>query len=325
MDRLRRMEMLVSAADAGSFARAAQLLRIDPSTVSHAIAEFEKELRTPLFYRTTRQLSLTEEGRDIVARARDVLSRMAELETSATRPRQGLSGTVRLGSSVPISRTLIMPRLPEFMDRNPKLNIESLVITQVKDMHAGAVDVMVRAGTPPESALIARKIATMRFGVYASPTYLETRGEPHDPEELSMHRCLVHKPPVESRPWDEWRFERAGERRTVKVPRSLVTDDREGMIGSVLSGAGLMRIGMFEPELIAAGQLRKVLPDWECVGGQPVYLLYRKGALAAPRIAAFVDFIYRCFAEFDKDQLTLVCEPGIRGRTRSTSAASASR
>jgi DNA-binding transcriptional LysR family regulator len=70
MDRLRRMEMLVSAADAGSFARAAQLLRIDPSTVSHAIAEFEKELRTPLFYRTTRQLSLTEEGRDIVARAR---------------------------------------------------------------------------------------------------------------------------------------------------------------------------------------------------------------------------------------------------------------
>ena len=85
-----------------------------------------------------------------------------------------------------------------------------------------------------------------------------------------MHCCLVHKPPVEARPWDEWRFERAGERCAVKVPRSLVTDDREGMIDAVLSGGGLMRIGMFDPRLIAAGRLRKVLSEWNCVGGQPI-------------------------------------------------------
>lgn len=169
MDRLRGMEMLVRAAEAGSFARAAALMQIDPSAVSHAIAELEKELGLTLFYRTTRQLSLTEEGEEIL--------------------------------------------------------------------------------------------------------------------------------------------ERAGERRLVMVPRSLVTDDREGMIDAVLAGGGLTRIGMFDPALITSGRLRKVLAGWECVGGQPIYALYRCEARTAPKVVAFLEFVGECFAAFDPDELTLIHRP----------------
>lgn len=306
MDRLRRMEMLVRAAEAGSFARAAQLLQIDPSAISHAIADLEKELRVTLFYRTTRRLSLTEEGREVVNRAREILGQVDELNAIGAKPGEALAGSLRIGMTVPISRTVIMPRLPIFMARHPRLHVQCLVLSQVKDMHAGGLDVMLRAGTPPESGLVARKLCDITFGVYAAPAYLEAAGEPAEPADLARHRCFVHLPPVVPRPLDEWEFERAGQACMVKVPRSLVTDDREGMIDAVVGGAGIMRIGMFEPSLLATGRLVKLLGGWRCLGGQPVYALYRKSSPTAPKVAAFLQFVDEAFAAFDPQELTLV-------------------
>ncbi|MBI1988130.1 MAG: LysR family transcriptional regulator [Betaproteobacteria bacterium] len=305
MDRLRRMELLVRAAEAGSFARAAQLLQVDPSTVSHAIAELEKELRLSLFYRTTRQLQLTEDGEEIFRRSREVLAQVAELDAVASRTQERLSGILRIGMSVAIGRHIIIPRIPAFMRRHPHLRLECFVLTQVKEMHAGGLDVMLRAGAVPDSSLIARKILDIRFGVYGAPGYLVSAGEPTSPEALVRHRCFVHKPPVEQKALDEWVFERAGERSVVKVPRSLVTDDREGMIDAVLAGGGLMRIGMFDPTLIASGRLRKVLGDWNCIGGQPVHALYRRSSRASPKVAAFLQFVVETIAAFDPEQVTL--------------------
>jgi len=312
------MEMLVRAAEAGSFARAAQLLQVDPSAVSHAIAELEKELRLTLFYRTTRQLRLTEDGEEILRRSREVLAQVAELDAAASRTPARLSGTLRIGMSVAIGRHVIIPRIPAFMRRHPDLRLECLVLTQVKDMHAGGIDVMLRAGAVPESDLVARKILDMRFGVYAAPEYLAAAGEPKNPEDLLQHRCFVHKPPVEQKALDEWVFERAGERRVIKVPRSLVTDDREGMIDAVLAGGGLMRIGMFDPALIVSGRLRKVLGDWNCVGRVPVHALYRRSSRASRKVAAFLQFVAESFGAFDTEQMTLIHDPSFRESMRRT-------
>jgi DNA-binding transcriptional LysR family regulator len=191
------------------------------------------------------------------------------------------------------------------MRRHPDLKLECYVLTQVKEMHAGGLDVMLRAGAVPDSDLVARKILDIRFGVYAAPDYLASAGEPANPEDLARHRCLVHKPPVEQKALDEWAFERAGERRVVKVPRSLVTDDREGMIDAVLAGGGLMRIGMFDPALIASGRLRKVLGDWTCVGRVPVHAFYRRSSRVSPKVAAFLQFVAETLVAFDPEQVTL--------------------
>ena len=110
----------------------------------------------------------------------------------------------------------------------------------------------------------------------------------------------------------ERRNERAGERRLIKVPRSLVTDDREGMIDAVLAGGGLMRIGMLDPALITSGRLRKVLGEWQCVGGQPIYALYRKSSPMPPKIAAFLEFVGECFAGFDSSRGYAHAQPDFR-------------
>ncbi len=308
MDRLRRIEMLVRAAEAGSFAKAARLLQLDPSAVSHAITELEKDLRVTLFYRTTRQLRLTEDGEQVYRRGCDILREFDELQSVAAMAPERLTGTLLLGMNVPMSRHIIMPRLPEFMRRHPGLRIECLVLNQVKDMHAGGLDLLFRAGDPPESGLIARKLMQFRFGVYAAPNYLETMGEPAIPEDLLRHRCLVHKPPSVTKPWDEWEFERKGERKVVKVPSVLMTDDREGLIAAALAGSGLMRIGMFDPTLITSGRLRKVLNDWTCPNARAhsLYVMYRKSARMPPKIDAFLEFVVEAFSAFDPDELTMI-------------------
>src|SRR6267378_4326645 len=118
MDRMRRIELLVRAAEAGSFAKAARLLQLDPSVVSRAIAELEKELRLKLFYRTTRQLRLTEDGEDVVRRGSEILDRLADLESTASKAPEDLTGSLRVGLGEAMGTLVIMPRLHEFMRRH---------------------------------------------------------------------------------------------------------------------------------------------------------------------------------------------------------------
>jgi DNA-binding transcriptional LysR family regulator len=309
------MELFVRAAEAGSFARAAKLLQLDPSAVSHAIAELERELRVTLFYRTTRQLRLTEDGEEILRRGRDILNGIAELESVGGTADGQVAGTLRVGMHVPIGH-VVMPRVPEFLRRHPALKLECLALNQVKDMHAAGLDLLVRAGEPPESELIARKLAEIKLGVFAAPAYLDAAGAPAEPEDLLQHRCLVHKPPVAMRPWDDWTFERGAERRVVTVPRTLVTDDREGLIAAILAGGGLMRIGMFDPRLITSGRLRRVLADWRCPGGPPIYGMYRRTQRMAPKIAAFLEFVADVYATFDPDELTIAHLPAAGEKVR---------
>jgi len=305
MDRMRQIELLVRAAEAGSFAKAARALQVDPSAVSHAIAELEKELRVTLFYRTTRQLRLTEDGDEIYRRGCNLLRELGELESAASETPERLTGTLRVGMGVPVSCHIIMPRLAEFLQRHPGLQIECLVMTRIRDMHASGVDLLLQPGEPPESAVIARKVMDFKWSVYAAPKYLETFGEPASPEDLLRHRCLVNKPPYVNLPQDEWEFERNGERKVVKVPRTLMTDDREGLIAAALAGSGLVRAAMFDPALITSGRLRKVLNDWTCQNAPSLYAIYRKTARMPPKIAAFLEFTAEAFAAFDPDELTL--------------------
>jgi DNA-binding transcriptional LysR family regulator len=293
----------VRAADAGSFAKAARLLQLDPSAVSHAIAELERELRVTLFYRTTRQVRLTEDGEELYRRGREILDKLAEVETSITRTSTRLSGTLRIGMGVPVSRHIIMPRLPEFMRRHPGLRLECLVLNEINDMHAGGVDLLLRVGELPESSLIARKVADFKFGVYAAPSYIASAGEPATPDDLLRHCCLVHKT-IEFKPWDEWSFARGAERKVVKVPGTLVTNDREGLISAAVAGAGLMRVGMFDPALLTSGRLRKVLTDWVCPGGPRLFAVYRKTQRPSTKIAAFLEFLGEAITKFDPDHMT---------------------
>jgi DNA-binding transcriptional LysR family regulator len=306
MDQLRRIELLVRAADAGSFTKAAHALDLTPSAVSHSISVLEREMRATLFYRTTRQLRLTEAGSELYRRGVEILERLKEAENVVSRTQSGVAGHLRVGMPTAISDEIIMPRLSRFMDRQPDLKLEFRVAKQVQEMHATGLDILLRVGKPPDSDLIARRVAQIRFVVYAAPSYLKLHGEPRMPEDLAAHRCLVFKPNWSSRPLDKWSFERGRERRTINVPATVTTDDRGGMIASALAGGGIMRAGMFDPAKITTGQLKPLLGEWTSVGAPAVYMLYRKSARSDSKLLAFLRFIEDSFVDFDPQELTLL-------------------
>jgi DNA-binding transcriptional LysR family regulator len=306
MDLVRRIDILMRTADAGSFARAASRLGVTPSAVSRAVAELEKALRVTLVYRTTRQLRLTEEGEELYRRGRDILDRVADLEAGLARRRERLTGLLRVGLSVNISRYVIMPGLAAFMRRHPALRLQFSVVSQPREMHAEGVDVLLRVGDPPESDLIARRMAEIRLGIYASPDYLTAAGVPATPHDLVRHRCFVHWPPQRVKPLDEWIFEKDGERIRLRIQPAFITNDREALISAVVGGAGVMRIGMFDPRLVTSGAVRKLLGEWSCPGRQVIYAMYRKTQRTSPRVTAFLAFADEAFVTFDPDELTLL-------------------
>jgi DNA-binding transcriptional LysR family regulator len=303
MDRLRRIEMLVHAAETGSFTRAAAALHLTPSAVSHGIAELEAQLRATLFHRTTRHLRLTEAGEAAYRSAREVIDRLSAFEAAAGRAdvREPLTGTLRVGATGPIGRLILLPRITEFLHLHPGLRLEFISPTRPLEMEAGGMDLMLRVGPLPNSGLVARRLAVLRLVPCAAPAYLAERGEPGEPEDLLRHRCLVHRPPFHRMPWDDWVFERLGDgaRRRIKIAAVLATDDRDAMVAAVLAGAGIMRIGMFDPGLLASGALRRVLPGWTCPGGPTLFALYRRTARPAPKVAAFLTFAAKAVADFD--------------------------
>jgi DNA-binding transcriptional LysR family regulator len=307
MDKLRQISMVLRAADTGSFTKAAALLDVTPPAMSHAIAALEKELRVPLFYRTTRELRLTEDGHEFCRRGREILAQVSELENAAVRSRARPAGNLRIGLGTSIARHIIMPRLPDFMRRHPELAIDCRLRLHVKDMHAEGFDVLLRVGEPADSAVIARRLCDIRFGIYAAPTYLKRAGTPHHPEDLAHHRCLIFHPSTwATKPLDTWEFAQGEERVSVKVPHGLVSDERGGLITAAVAGGGLIRAGLFDPATIASGQLQRVLDDWTCIGAPALYAIYRKMHRPPPKISAFLEFVADATRAFDPEELTIV-------------------
>ncbi len=310
MDRLRGFELLICAAEAGSFSKAARLLQIDPSAISHAVAALEKSIGVRIFNRTTRQLLLTEEGAEVVRHARRMLQDLSDIHNLAPGAQGTVAGTLRIGMSGSIGHQVVMPRIVEFMQRFPHIRIESLMLSQAKDMHSAGLDVMFHSGVPRDSELVSRHLATLQLAVYAAPRYLERCGEPRHPEELPRHTCLVHKPAFIQRAWNDWVFVQGGERREVKVPACLMTDDREGLVAAAVAGAGILRVGLMNPELVRSGCLVRILQAWTCPGGPDIHVLYRKGARENPRCSVFLDFIETVFSQFDPEGRSLLYHLG---------------
>jgi DNA-binding transcriptional LysR family regulator len=320
MDRLRQIVMVVRAADLGSFAKAAAALNVTPPAISHAVADLERELRVTLFYRTTRQLTLTQEGHDFCRRGRAILAQVSALEAATVRGRSRPAGTLRVGLGTAIAQQIVMPRLSEFLNDHPGVSVECRLRLHVKDMHAEALDVLLRVGEPADSAIIARRLCDVRFGIYGAPSYLESSGAPAHPRDLAHHRCLIFHPANWApKPLDTWEFTRGAERQVVKLAHAVVSDEREGLITAAVCGAGLVRAGLFDPATIASGKLQRVLGDWDCSGAPSLYAIYRKTPKVAPKVAAFVEFAQRATAAFDPEELT-VRHVASKGRRVTSSA-----
>lgn len=294
MDRLTLMETFVCTVESGSFSAAARRLEVGQPAVSKAVAQLEERLNTRLLLRSTRGLATTDAGQAYYEAARRAIAQADEADTIARGAGADLSGRLRVCAAVTFARLHIVPHLKRFLDRHPVLDIEFLLDDRNIDLLENGIDVSLRMGDLGDSSMTARRIASGRRLVVASPGYLAEHGVPRVPADLANHNAVLYLKDMGSA--GTWTFRKEGATVPVTLGGRLRVSAAEGVRAAVCGGVGLAVTSewMFEPEL-AAGAVQTVLEDWT-LPAIDLWAVYPSGRLSSAKARAFVAFVQEVMA-----------------------------
>jgi len=284
--------VFLAIADAGSFAEAGRQLDLSQPGVSRAVARLEQRLGVRLFDRTTRSVSLTDEGRRFRVQ---VLPLLAGLEDAANGVAQGggaVRGRLRVQLDPFFSRMALGPRLGEFLATHPSVTLDLVTRDQLGDMVADGFDLAVRFGHLPSSNLIARQLLDTRIVTVAAPAYLARRGRPVAPQDIERegHACIDFRDPATGRPFP-WEFHRGRRRLVVPTDGRLVVNDAGTLLSTCLAGYGLAQVMDFGTQaLLDAGQLVDVFPDWPDERF-PLHAIHPSRHRVPAKVRAFLEFV----------------------------------
>lgn len=273
MDRLDAMALFVTAVDEGSLAAAARRHGRSPAAVTRAVAMLEADAGESLLLRSTRRLALTPEGEHRLAVWRDVLNRLGE--AGSDDQNKTLRGSLVLTAPELFGRLEVMPILNSFLMARPQVSARVLLLNRVVDLVGEGIDIAVRLGPLPDSALKAVKVGEVRILVCGSPDYLARAGMPNTPQDLVHHDCIGLNP---SGHWELWPFafstESPSRLRSVRVPTRLSINHAGAAIDAALQGQGLVRVRSYQvAEHLEAGRLVTVL-DGNEPPPEPVHLVF---------------------------------------------------
>jgi LysR family transcriptional regulator for bpeEF and oprC len=295
MDRLTSMEVFRWVVDLGSFSRAADRLDLSKATVTAHVAAIENRLGVRLLNRTTRKLSLTEDGSAYLEHVRRVLADVQETEDMLSNARGTPRGRLRVDMPVTLGRQHIVPALPRFAAQYPDIEVVATLDDRRIDLVEEGVDVALRMGALEDSSFIAKRIYSSGYVVCASPDYLAIHGTPATPEDLVAHRCLGFYNAA-TRRVIEWPFERNGERFSL-VPRGMLTvSNAEALVDAALGGAGIIcTLEMIVSRQLASGELVPVLEDVRTSLQVAISAIYPQNRHLSPKVRVFVDFVAGLF------------------------------
>jgi len=277
--------------EAGSFSEAGRQLGVAPSSVSRQINELEDSLRTRLFQRSTRKLSLTEAGEIYYGRAIRIIAEVDEARLAVSQLDGTPTGVLRLNVPGSLSRRYLVPILIAFQRKYPGVEVVLLVTDQVMDMIEHRIDLTIRLGALSDSNLVARKISTCRRLLCASAGYLKRAGQLKLPDDLGHHNCLTFRSNAGS---NVWKFKhKNGKASEVQVSGNLCSNDGESLVAAAVEGHGLILVPEWlVRDEIDSGSLIEALPAYTAVPGEtPMYALYPLQRHLAPKVRAFIDFI----------------------------------
>ena len=285
MSRLREMEMFVRVVDAGSFSLAARDMKIGQPAISKTIASLEERLGVSLLVRSTRRLTPTEAGVAFYERALRAVTEADEADAAARGASASLEGRLRISAAVTFSRIHLVPRLAEFLDAHPRLQLELVMDDRPRDLVAENIDAALRLGVLTDSSLRARKIAQSERLVIASPAYLARRGVPATPADVLNHDAIIYS---QSTGGEEWSFRRGTAETSIRFQRRLMITAAEGVRAAVISGQGFAIASrwMFAPEL-QSGEVVSILNDWT-LPPLDLWVIYPSGRLTSSKARAFV-------------------------------------
>tara|TARA_B100000378_G_C18010424_1_gene400432 strand:+ start:196 stop:1098 length:903 start_codon:yes stop_codon:yes gene_type:complete len=288
LERLTGLIAFARAGSLGSYTAASRSLGISPSAVSKSVQRLERQLGVSLFTRTTRSLTLTDEGRDLYERALKLLRDAEEIEQAAKAARSDPAGTLRLATSLPIGLHVIAPVLPRFRALHPKVSIDLRLSDHRIDLIEEGIDLAVRIGDLPDSGLLSRKLSAHRLCCYAAPDYLAQAGVPSHPDDLHDHQT-VNLRYQNSGQLFRWPF-RVGEREIEVVPSSpIVVDASEAVLATVSAGAGIgMATSFMATPWVKRGELVPVLSDYS-VERHNITAVWPESRRSNPAVRAFLN------------------------------------
>ncbi|MES2819674.1 MAG: LysR family transcriptional regulator [Pseudomonadota bacterium] len=285
------LELFCLAAELGSFTAAALSAGVTPAAVSRSVGRLEERLGTRLFVRTTRSIRLTEGGRSYYGQCRQALTQLVEAEREVMGQQLDPSGTLRISLPTTYGHHRILPLLPEFRRRHPKVQVDIHLSNRNIDFVDEGYDAAIRVRAQPDSTLIARHLEDARLVVVATPDYLAREGIPSTLAELEHHDCIQFELPSSGRRIT-WLFNEDGKECEVLATGGYVcSDDVLGGVTLAKSGAGLFQTYRFIVEReLAEGALVEVLRPF-AGRSRPFTLLYPHGRHVPLRLRVFVDFI----------------------------------
>ncbi|MGF6773630.1 DNA-binding transcriptional LysR family regulator [Paraburkholderia sp. GAS199] len=290
MNEVRAITIFVRAAALGSLRKAAVDQGISPQAASHAVMQLEKELGVRLFHRTTRKLTLTEEGQGLLNSVTPALAILASALDDARRSKEEIAGPLRVNAPKAFSRTVLWPACMEFAELHPNVQLDVQFDDHFTDLVNDRADVGFRGGSPPSGGTIARKLLPIQLIVCASPAYLQRHGTPRSIEELDRHRCTAYRR-ANTGKQAPWEFLIGDEIVYRDIAASLCTNDTDAETDAVLAGLGIGQLGSFSatPHL-RSGRLVPLLTQ-HVTQREAIYVYYRHRTEQPLRVRTFIDFM----------------------------------
>jgi DNA-binding transcriptional LysR family regulator len=287
MDLLAALRAFVRVTETGSFSAVARESHVSQSAVTRLVAQLEQHFQVRLFHRTTRRLSLTDDGQVLLTHARHLLESADEMEIVLGRQSGAPRGLVRLGTSV-AAGLFLATRLPALLARYPGLSVELVMRDQHRDMIEERLDLAFRSGEIADASLVARRVGYLGRAVVAAPVYLERRGAPSAPEDLVSHACLIHDDVSEP---DLWRFTGPEGPVSVRVSGAFLANDSEAVRRAARAGHGIALLSEMQCiDDLRAGRLFRLMEDYESQR-VPVHIVYPSRRNLAPRTRVVMDFL----------------------------------
>lgn len=285
------IELFCLTAQHRGFTAAAQAAGLTAAAVSRSVARLEARLGVRLLMRTTRHVRLTDAGQRYYDQCRQALGQLVEAEREVTGQQQAPSGPVRLSLPTSYGHYRVLPLLPAFARKHPAIELDLQLTNRNVDFTAEGFDLAVRARTPPDSGLVARKLEDASLAIVASPAYLRGRRKPRSAADLLQHECLPFVQPNTGQPVP-WLVRQDGRIVELAVTGRLrCTDDILGPVTLARAGAGVLQTYRFlVEEDLRAGRLVELLPQW-AGASRPFSLLYPADSHKPLRVRVLIDYL----------------------------------
>lgn len=274
----------VTVAERQSFTAAAQVLTISTAQVSRQITQLEKRLGVTLFYRSTRKVVLSEEGKLFYRHCRQLLDGLNDAERALSSLRNMPNGHLKMTASVVYGEQYVMPIVLDYMARYPEVSVQCDLTNQTVDLLQGGYDLAVRLGRLNDSSLIAKRLSERVQFVCASPAYIQRYGAPHSLNELAAHNCLIgtHR---------HWHFQENGNAKSIRVDGNLQCSSGYALCEAAVRGLGLVQLpGYYVKEALANKQLVELLSSYK-EPQQGIWAIYPNNRQLSPKVRLLVEML----------------------------------